>query len=217
MEKIEALAKYLEIPVESIKEISDSEFEIGDYENDRENWQEWRVYTDSEANDAVREDIENTLEDSGWIFNLNIEDYLDEDTFYDDMYNSNYDYATDIILENDDRYINRFIRECVERDIIDVEDCEENEDGLLEPDGDSEDYVDDFVDSMNEDYSNSIEWFIDSFGEEQISDLYSEGRIDIDIDSLTEDIISWDGRGNNLSSYDGDEIELDGGYFAYRQ
>lgn len=38
-----------------------------------------------------------------------------------------------------------------------------------------------------------------------------------DLDHFVDDAISCDGRGHFLSGYNGEEIELDGGFFAYRQ
>ena len=37
-----------------------------------------------------------------------------------------------------------------------------------------------------------------------------------DIQHLIDDAVRCDGRGQFLASYDGDEIELEGGLFAYR-
>lgn len=218
MQKQEALANYLEIPLENISKISDSVFAVGNYDTDYKNYQEWLVYTDEEANEAVKQDIENVLADAGWCFNLNIEDYIDGDEFYSDMYESTYGYATDIKNEEDYKHIfeNRFFQECAERGIIRRNEFKINEYGLLEPEGDIYDYMDDFVNSLMGDYANSLDWFISNFGTDELSNLYRDGKIDIDIDALTKDIISSDGRGNSLSSYDGLEIELDGGYFAFR-
>lgn len=130
--------------------------------------------------------------------------------------------------ESDDVYESRFVAECVERGIIPDDDdwFEEDEDGKLaivkSIDGtsdaiyDAEDFFDEFVESLDSMYEDGFEWFIDGFGESDLRYLISEGRLNIDFDKLAEDVIRYYGRGEELSSYDGDEHELDDDYYAYR-
>ena len=130
--------------------------------------------------------------------------------------------------ESDDVYESRFVAECVERGIIPEDDdwFEEDEDGKLiivkTIDGtsdaiyDAEDFFDDFVESLDSDYEDSYEWFVDNFGESELGYYIENGSLSIDFDQLAEDVIQYDGRGNSLSPYDGEEHELDGDYYAYR-
>lgn len=228
MEKIEALALYLDVNVNDIEELYENTFVITD-EDSEFHEQEFVVYTDYEADEAVKEDLENLVDDMGWIFNLPIESYIHNDTWFDDAkHESNEFYAYDIMNESDDVYESRFVAECVERGIIPTDDgwFEEDEDGKLtivkSIDGTSdaiygaEDFVDEFVESLDSDYEDSYEWFIDTFGESELKYFINEGRLSIDFDKLAEDVIWYDGRGNSLSSYDGTEHELEGDYYAYR-
>lgn len=228
MEKIEALAEYLGVDVESLEELYDNTFVVNDEDSEFYK-QEFVVYTDYEADEAVKEDLENIIEELGWVVNLPIEDYVRNDTWFDDAkHESNEFYARDIMEESDDVYESRFVAECVDRGIIPTDDgwFEEDEDGKLTivksiGDGidaiyDAEDFFDEFVESLDSDYEDSYEWFVDNFGESELGYYIENGSLSIDFDQLAEDVIRYDGRGNSLSSYDGEEHELDDDYYAYR-
>lgn len=229
MEKIEALAEYLGVDVESLEELYDNVFIVND-EDSEFYGQEFVVYTDYEADEAVKEDLENIVEELGWVVNLPIGDYVRNDSWFDDAkHESNEFYARDIMSEADDVYESRFVAECVDRGVIPDDDdwFEEDEDGKLTiikpisdgtPDAiyDAEDFFDAFVESLDSDYEDSYEWFIDNFGESELGYYIENGSLSIDFDHLAEDVIRHDGRGNSLSSYDGEEHELDDDYYAYR-
>lgn len=228
MEKIEALAEYLDVNVDDIEELYDNTFIVNDEDSEFYE-QEFVVYTDSEADEAVKVNLENLVDDVGWAFNLPIEDYIRNNSWFDEaQHESNEFYARDIMSESDDVYESRFVAECVDRGIIPTDDgwFEEDEDGKLTivksiGDGidaiyDAEDFFDEFVESLDSDYEDSYEWFVDNFGESELKYLIREGRLNIDFDELADDIIRYDGRGNSLSSYDGEEHELDDDYYAYR-
>ena len=228
MEKIEALADYLDVSVESLEELYDNTFIINDEDSEFYK-QEFVVYTDYEADEAVKEDLENIIEELGWVVNLPIEDYVRNDTWFDEaQHESNETYTRDIMEESDDVYESRFVAECVDRGIIPTDDgwFEEDEDGKLTIvkliDGtsdafyDAEDFFDEFVESLDSDYEDSYEWFVDNFGESELGYYIENGSLSIDFDQLAEDVIQYDGRGNSLSSYDGEEHELEGDYYAYR-
>lgn len=62
---------------------------------------------------------------------------------------------------------------------------------------------------------NSIEWYRNIFGDIgllETADVHGA----IDIDGISDYYINEYGRGYNLSDYDGDELELINGYYAYR-
>ena len=228
MEKIEALAEYLDVDVDDIEEIYDNTFIVNDEDSEFYE-QEFVVYTDYEADEAVKENLERIADEAGWVFDLPIGDYIGNSSWFDEaQHESNENYAYDIMHESDDVYESRFVAECVERGIIPDDDdwFEEDEDGKLaivkSIDGtsdaiyDAEDFFDEFVESLDSMYEDGFEWFIDGFGESDLRYLISEGRLNIDFDKLAEDVIRYYGRGEELSSYDGDEHELDDDYYAYR-
>ena len=228
MEKIEALAEYLDVDVDDLEEIYDNTFIVND-EDSMFYEQEYVVYTDYEADEAVKENLERIADDAGWVFDLPIGDYISNGDWFDEaQQESNENYAYDIMGESDDVYESRFVAECVERGVIPDDDdwFEEDEDGKLTlvksiGDGsdaiyDAEDFVEAFVESLNSDFEDGFEWFMDGFGESDLRYLIREGRLNIDFNELAEDVIRYYGRGSELSPYDNDEHELDGDYYAYR-
>lgn len=228
MEKIEALAEYLDVNVDDLEEIRDNTFIVNDEDSEFYD-QEFVVYTDYEADEAVKKDLERFVDEAGWAIDLPIEDYIHNDEWFDEAQSeSNAFYARGIMSESDDVYESRFVAECVDRGVIPDDDdwFEEDEDGKLTivklMDGtsdviyDAEDFFDAFVESLNSDYEDGYEWYIDNFGESGLRHIIREGHLSIDFDKLAEDIIWYDGRGHGLSSYDGTEHELEGDYYAYR-
>lgn len=62
---------------------------------------------------------------------------------------------------------------------------------------------------------DSVEWFKWNYGEEEYNKIIVQNNL-IDWDSVIEFCKDMDGRGHLLASYDGDELELENGLFAYR-
>ena len=68
-------------------------------------------------------------------------------------------------------------------------------------------------DEMYDEYNgNFVEWAKDQFGDEWVNDLARDGKLNIDIQAVVDEIKDRDGYGNNLASYDGKENEQDGLY-----
>lgn len=221
-EKKQALANYLECDVEEITDGYDSDhFEYGN--------EEYAVYTDEEADQAHKDYIENFIDDVGiagftpsfqdWIINYAINN---SDWFEQAQRESAEGYVNDIESENDNTYENRLIAELVENDFLDEdddfhfdEDDEDQEYPLLNDDVDLESAKDEYIEKLCEE--DPYEWYKWNFGEESIRDLVKNGDISLDIDAISDEIISWDGRGNNLAFYDSEELDLGDGLYAYRQ
>ena len=221
MEKKEALAKYLECEVDDIQDgYRDDYFEV--------NGKEYRVLTNDEADQAVVDDIEDFIDDVGiggftkamqnWIVYNAI---LPSDWFSDAQRESAEYYVQDIEDENDDTYENRLIAELVENGYLDEEndfhfdeDDEDQEYPLLNDDVDLEDAKEEYIDSMCDE--DPVEWYRFNFGDRELRQLIREGGIYLDYEAIADEVMSWDGRGNSLATYDGDEIELEDGYYAYR-
>ena len=221
MEKKEALANYLECEVDDIQDGYDSDW--FEYNGD-----EYRVLTDEEADQAVVEDIENLMDDVGLdAFTESMQNWIienaisDSDFFADAQRESAEIYVQDIENENDRTYENRLIAELVENGYLDEEDDfhfdeddEDQEYPLLNDDVDLDDAKEEYIDSMCEE--DPYEWYVWNFGSDDIRNLIREGRLSFDYDAIAEECISWDGRGHSLSSYDGEEIELGDGLYAYK-
>ena len=72
-----------------------------------------------------------------------------------------------------------------------------------------------YLEYLIDNAGDSVEYIVDNFGEDYLDDILKNNPWLIDLDAVIEEIKSWDGRGC-LAYYDGEELELDNDYFAYR-
>lgn len=202
MDKKEALEKYLGVEV--------TENDYGSFET--EDGEEWRVYDEDEANQAVKEDIENFIDGVGitgftpefrdWIY----ENAIDEDFFYDAVKEDIESYVYDISDDTE-----RMLEEAKQFDLLGEDATEEDlYDGIDE----------DLVEKMLDDIDDYADYIKSNFGDGFFNDFVNKNA-SIDTDAVAEEAIDWDGRGHYLAGYDGKEIELDDGngyieYYAYR-
>ena len=218
MERIKALAEYLEVEEDTLKEGYD------DMVVETEDGEEYLVVDEDEARELATDSIKNFIDECGiqgftkdfqdWI----ISNAVEGDWFKDAQREGNEFYFDDILEEGSDKFENRAIEELYERGIISDEDFEEDDEGNVDYSqfkGDPNDYKDDFVDAMCEDWSDPVEWFRDNFGDEQFTEVVTKQNL-IDIDSVVDTCIEWDGIAHFIATYDGNELELEDGYFAYR-
>ena len=217
-ERIKALAIYLNVEEDTLSEgYDDKVVETDDGE-------EYFVVTEDEARELAEDSIKNFIDECGiggftkdfqdWIINNAVEG----DWFEDAQREGNEFYFDDILEEGSDKFENRAIEELYERGIISDEDFEEDDEGNVDYSqfkGDPNDYKDDFVDAMCEDWDDPVEWFRDNFGDEQFTEVVTKQNL-IDIDAVVDTCIEWDGIAHFIATYDGDELELDDGYYAYR-
>ena len=195
--------------------------------------EEWLFLSDDEADSYIKEEIENnymTYEfttERRW--ERKWEDFIDTYHFDDIMENYNRDYAEEIARENDYEFGNKLVRECYEYMLIDDDDFSKEIEIQTDDEGndiDVETDIPDYSDCiLNEDdlvdryvnYKNaedSIEWFIDSFSEEEFQrEALNSGALDVDafITYLSRDV----DRGEELAKYDGIEHDSNG-IFYYR-
>lgn len=189
MEKIIAL--FNELNVEEIEEII-----INGYDEIEVDGATYKILTDDEA----EEEFESYQKD-----------------LFDDMGLSGYSESFQYwIKENalDRSYFDDIVRESMEMYIEDIK--YEGEDRLLEEMEDAgveteEEYLDYLIDNAGD----SIEYFEDNFGSDYLDETLQNNPWLIDLDRVIEEIKSWDGR-SCLAYYDGEELELDNDYFAYR-
>jgi hypothetical protein len=163
----------------------------------------------------VNEDLVDNPEyfNQDWLFNfVDIDEaqrYLTE--VYDEW---NYSYANDIKMEGDKYYANRLISEMVDAGLMDEEDAE-SEDAESTAISLMDDFVDYMTDLQIEEGRGGLDFYENNFGEEQTITMIRENNL-IDIDEATEGAIREDGVAHFISRYDGNEIYLPSGYYAYR-
>ena len=129
-------------------------------------------------------------------------------------YEWNYSYANDIKMESDSKYSNRLISEMVDAGLMDDEDAE-SEDAESTAISLMDDFVEYLTNSQIDEGRGGLDYYENNFGQEQTMQMIIENNL-IDIDEATEGAIDEDGVAHFISSYDGNEIELPSGYYAYR-
>lgn len=189
---------------------------------------EYDVYTEDEADSAARQAVENLVDDSGidafssWAFN----DALNDRQWYDWLYDYYDDYIRsspedfDIPLELSNQQMTQVqqlqsnidsLNKRLESEDLPDEKYEEIEikiEGLEEiiqeinddPQGEyDESSIENEITGRVSEWDDDIQGFIKHYG-------YDKGFIMdfVDLDKLTETVVSSDGYGNMLNSYDGD-------------
>lgn len=211
-ERIKALATYLGVEEDEITEgYDDTVFEV--------NGEEYLVLDDSEADEAVVNDIENLIDDMGLeAFTDSMQDWIvgnaiDNSEWFDEALEEDMNYYVDDLSDDE------VVENAIDYNVIDEDDAYvEDEDGNEEinPDLDIEDLGEKLVQELIDEQDDAYTWYVDNFGEKSVRDLIKGGTLTLDYQAIADEVIRWDGRGNSLASYDGDEIELDNGLYAYR-
>ena len=205
---------------------------------------EYAIGDDEAADEAAFERTKSLIDDIGYegfnpgfmeshIDGDELADYM-EDWFYDDMNDRPEDY-----LDDDDRQMTDEAEERIDdidgdigelQEELEAGENEEGEQEILDKideleaykeeiseDDDSWEYTEeaknDYVEERKGEVRDDPMSFLRDWGmEDRVSDF-------IDEDSFVEDVVSSDGRGHTLSSYDGDENEIvyqDEWYYIYR-
>lgn len=200
-ERAQALADYLGIDPSEVENSYD-EFSFDTPEG------EYYVATEAEAHGLAIEDIKNIFDDIGidsftpnfreWIYN----NAVDSDWFEGALREYQEFYVEDIEYED-----GRLEEELLDAGII-TED-------QVQSGYDVEDAKEAYVDYLVKNAGDPIEHFKDNFGQESFSNTVKQYDL-IDIDAVAEQCIEWDGIAHFIARYDGEEIELANGLFAYR-
>ena len=178
--------------------------------------EEYMVFKDYDdafefAVDRVREDLEENPE----YFNKDfLMSFIDDNADYwrEVFYEMDNGYADDIESESGYEYENRLIDEMVEWDIMSVEEAQSDDAESIAEEKKSE-----FVDALVEDKMGygGYKYYSENFGEEDAMKVAIQNRL-IDIQEASEEAVNIDGVGHFLSGYDGNEIELSHGAYAFR-
>lgn len=217
-DKLRALAEFKDVSISEITYEGDMTDPWDEYEVDGESY---IVCTEEEADQLLRDDIENFIDDLGLAFTDYFNDWIIEnaliggDWFEDACQEYEESYASDIENEAGDHSASRLIDECIEAGIISQDDLDE--DGEYTGDLDLvQEYADYLVEDIGNSYDSYLEWYRDDFGDESIRNLIDEGVIQFDIDMIADEVARLDGYGNNLARYDGVENEQNG-FYIFRQ
>ena len=205
---------------------------------------EYAVGDDESADEAAFERTKSLIEDIGYegfspgfveshIDGDQVAEYM-EDWFYDDMNDRPEDY-----LDEDDREMTNEAEEKIDDIDGDIGELQEELEGLETEDGEQEilDRIEELEAYKEEISDDDDSWeYTEAAKDEYVEGRKTEARDDpftflrdwgmedrvadfIDEDGFVNDVISSDGRGHTLSSYDGNENEIvfnDEWYYIYR-
>lgn len=219
-ERKQALADYLGVSFDEIKNGSDDNlFETEDGE-------EYYVVDEDEATELAKEDIELLYDDIGlesftpvfkdWIY----DNAIDEDWFEDWFLNDYKSYAEEIRDEDSDDFASRLIEEMYEAGILTDDDFEIDDNGdtdymTLKDDIEVDDKIDDFAQKLTDDIDDYAHEFEFQLGKDALKNVVDEHNL-VDLDKVIDRCIDIDGLAHFIAHYDGEEIDLDDGLFAYR-
>lgn len=218
-ERINALAEYLGIDTSEISNTYDYEYETpeGDY----------LVVTEDEAEELAKEDIRNLFDELGLeSFTSSFRDWiimnaLDNEWFEDAVRESYEAYVEDIEDEASSMgYENRLIEEMHDHQVLSDDDFEIDEDGEpnlgeLKEGIDIDDLKEEFIDLLVENAGNAVDYCGDNFGWDWVAEMASQHNL-IDLEEVVDQCIYEDGIAHFIARYDGEEIELENGLYAYR-
>ena len=184
------------------------------------------ILTEEEAYETARDNIENDIDDMGLeAFTENFQDWiidnaLDQDWFQEAYEESNYYYIDDIENEAGNGFESRLIEEAYDEGLVSDDELEENEygDKVLKDNSSAnfERIKEDYLEYLNGREDDYVGWYRDNFGDDDLTRLIRDGYVSLDIDKIVDECIKWDGIAHFLNTYDGEEIELPNGKFAYR-
>lgn len=211
-QRINALAAGLDVDADTIKQSNygDNCFDVdGD---------EYLVLTEDEAYEYAKDDIKAVWDDLGiesftesfrdWIMDNAINSEWFEDWIREDMEA----YVDDIASEDSDEFKNRLMEEMYYAKILTDADFEN---GRLNSNVDFDAKREEFIDYLVDDAGDPIQYFRNDFGDAEFSKTITENNL-VDIDTVAEQCIDVDGVAHFIARYDGNEIELDDGLYAYR-
>ena len=100
------------------------------------------------------------------------------------------------------------------------DDFEEDEDGMpnlreLKEGIDIDSLKEEFIDLLVENSGNAVDYCGDNYGWDWVAEMATQHNL-IDMAEVVEQCIYEDGVAHFIARYDGDEIELENGLYAYR-
>lgn len=188
-EKMESLRMFL--GYDSIEDITESTYDENTFDTPDG---EYMVLTDEEADEKAKERVSDFIDDCGITgftpsFQEEIKNNYTDLSWFDEAMRESYEFYIDDIREEfdtdeDGEEVTRLQLEMNEAD------CEDEES---------------FLDYLCE-QENGADWYKSNFGDEAFNEAITK-YCNLDVEAICEAVISYDGRGQQLSSYDGEENE----------
>ena len=217
---LNAVAKYFDVDRDDIEVSS-----WGGGHNIIVDGDEYWVGTYDEAYDEAVEEVRQILDDMGLeALSENFREYVvrncvDTSEIENWQRDSNYYYIEDIEEESDSEFGNRLIQEMYDEGILTDEDFEEFDGEIdyttLKEGVDLEAKKEEFLDNLC-DREDPMDWLEGMYSESEIGKVLEDNGA-IDFDAIAQECVDTDGIAHTLASYDGNEIELDDGFYAYKR
>lgn len=223
-----ALAKYLEckpseITVENYGAYYDDIYKFGD--------EEYHVMTEDEAMTELRDSLESLLEEAPEVINSPgfptyvLTNAIDSDSAITDWVRQDIaNYAYDIDSQPAYGWKSRFLEEAYALGVIPDSDiiADEDDPNIQTTEQDIDYYIEDFIDAtLNRSYDGIYDYLYNVFGNEgealKLAQEIDPYLMELAVDSIADAVWNEYGPGHELSSYDGETIELEDGYYAFRQ
>mgnify|MGYP001409904524 CR=1 FL=1 len=221
--------------IENLVEYSYQSYGLDSFECDGGEYLVADSYSDAE--EAAKDSIKDLFDDIGIEgFNLgSIESFVDSRWFEEAEKEMHESYVYDIKDEtssDEDLYVNRLHEELCDNGLMDplelpteperddfedesdydsaIEDWENECESIRNrAESEAEDKMYDLSDNMMS--NDSIEYYIDNFGESEFNDVAKRNDL-FDIDAIAQYVLDTDGVGHILAGYDGNEYEQNGCY-----
>lgn len=201
----QALATYLEVDAGDIESSGDNEFEV--------NGETYKVLTDSEADDEFENNVRNLWDEGGLSY---LSDYLQDSIIVNCADDDELESEVRDLIENEvnDMDEDDVIDECV-RDVIVSEEEVYDEEGDYKEDLDIDALREKLIDyRVGEEKGDFAGYLLDmGFDKEYLANYIDDDKA---VEAIKDNITANNSRGQEIAYYDGDEIELDNGFFAYR-
>jgi len=204
----EALAKYLEVSADIVESTGNDEFEV--------DGETYRVLTDDEADTEFEEYCRSLWQDVG----LDGMGYLADSIL---EYATDSDELGDFVREDISDYVysmsdEEVADECVNEGLVESEEVYDEESDSYSPELRDDVDFDDLREQLIDEKFNQIDDYADYLRDSGLGDDFFANYIDEDkaVEAIMDaEDVNGTGRGS-LAYYDGDELDLGNGLFAYR-
>ena len=173
--------------------------------------------SEEDAEQAAKDEIIDLFDDIGIEgFNLNMDEYVDTEWFWEAMKESYEFYLNDLSPED-------LFEQAYDDGFLDEDAFDTDEDGDIDFSSCNRDF-DDVVERMLEDWeethdeADAVQDYINEFGREDFNHVVKENNL-VDVEKLAQDCVDMDGRAVSLARYDSVEHEAyfdDTWFYVYR-
>lgn len=201
MSKEELLKNYLQD--EMIGEITitkedwdDNVFRVESEDEERE----YLVVTEEEATKYAEDEVISFIDDLGiGGFTIEFQDYILDNLVDEDVWK-------DIIYDMESSYVDELSDEEVLDELgLDIDSEEEY---------DMDELRDKLKDQIVDGVDDPRQYIEDTFGRDELLEIAKDN---VDVNEIADECIEWDGIAHFIARYDGVEIDLGDGFYAYRQ